>query len=52
MSIFAAVQFVRFWHKADITALLIYVRFRGQSGHSVLRIVVTQNDYRTPFRQS
>ena len=24
---------VRFWHKADLTALLIHVRFWGNSGH-------------------
>jgi hypothetical protein len=25
----------RFWHKADMAACLLYVRFRGQSGHGL-----------------
>src|SRR5262245_51185484 len=26
-------RFVAFWHKADKSSLLLFVRFRGQSGH-------------------
>jgi len=29
MTFFAAVQNVRYWHKADITAVLINVRYWG-----------------------
>ena len=28
---------VRYWHKADIPSCTVHVRFRGQSGHAVLR---------------
>jgi hypothetical protein len=33
IDLLAAKMNVRFWHLADITAVLIHVRFRGQSGH-------------------
>jgi hypothetical protein len=65
--VFSAMHFVAFWHKADIPIRLRNVRFWGQSGHdadvlqcplltqsghSILKIVATQNDGRPPFRQS
>jgi len=58
---------VRYWHKADITIALTNVRYWGksghraetaecqlltQSGHSVLKIAVMQNEGWTPFRRS
>ena len=42
---------VRFWHKADKSSLLLFVRFRGRSGHRCLLALMVRgaNDpKRTP----
>src|SRR5215831_9435289 len=41
-----------FGGKADITRTRLECPLLTQSGHSVLRIVATQNDDRNPFRRS
>ena len=38
---------VRFWHLADMGCFTAHVRFRGQSGHDLLRctcLLLTQSD--------
>src|SRR6516162_8938405 len=64
---FAAVHFVRGWHKADISRLSSDVRFWGQSGHGAdalecllltqsghapLRIAAAQNDVIRHYRRA